>query len=53
MMRRHCFSVDNGNDLFDLYPVCRYACHRKCCQKSTTKCSKKVSLTCPTAGKVP
>lgn len=22
--------------------VCRYACHRKCCQKMTTKCSKKV-----------
>uniref|UniRef100_A0AAX7VAA2 Myosin IXA n=1 Tax=Astatotilapia calliptera TaxID=8154 RepID=A0AAX7VAA2_ASTCA len=23
--------------------LCRYACHRKCCQKTTTKCSKKVS----------
>uniref|UniRef100_A0A8C2C3X1 Myosin IXAa n=1 Tax=Cyprinus carpio TaxID=7962 RepID=A0A8C2C3X1_CYPCA len=22
--------------------LCRYACHRKCCQKMTTKCSKKV-----------
>lgn len=48
IMRRHCLSVDNGNDLFDfsgcVYPVCRYACHRKCCQKTTTKCSKKVSL---------
>lgn len=47
IMRRHCLSVDNGNDVFDLYgcvyPVCRYACHRKCCQKTTTKCSKKVS----------
>ena len=47
IMRRHCLSVDNGNDLFDLsgcvHPVCRYACHRKCCQKTTTKCSKKVS----------
>ncbi|XP_041822748.1 unconventional myosin-IXAa isoform X2 [Chelmon rostratus] len=21
--------------------LCRYACHRKCCQKTTTKCSKK------------
>ena len=46
-MRRHCLSVDNGNDLFGfsgcVYPVCRYACHRKCCQKTTTKCSKKVS----------
>lgn len=39
--------MDNGTDLFDLsgcvYPVCRYACHRKCCQKTTSKCSKKVS----------
>uniref|UniRef100_A0A8C5EQW9 Unconventional myosin-IXa-like n=1 Tax=Gouania willdenowi TaxID=441366 RepID=A0A8C5EQW9_GOUWI len=23
--------------------LCRYACHRKCCQKTTNKCSKKVS----------
>ncbi|TRY98448.1 hypothetical protein DNTS_017504 [Danionella cerebrum] len=23
--------------------LCRYACHRKCCQKMTTKCSKKLS----------
>ncbi|XP_038145770.1 LOW QUALITY PROTEIN: unconventional myosin-IXAa [Cyprinodon tularosa] len=22
--------------------LCRYACHRKCCQKTTTKCSKKL-----------
>ncbi|KAJ3593941.1 hypothetical protein NHX12_006274 [Muraenolepis orangiensis] len=24
-----------------VYPVCRYACHKKCCQKTTNKCSKK------------
>uniref|UniRef100_A0A8C7ZWZ0 Myosin IXA n=1 Tax=Oryzias sinensis TaxID=183150 RepID=A0A8C7ZWZ0_9TELE len=43
-MRRHCLSVGNTDDLFDfsacVYPVCRYACHRKCCQKTTVKCSK-------------
>nr|XP_023997461.1 unconventional myosin-IXa-like [Salvelinus alpinus] len=43
-MRRHCLSVENGADLYFsgcVYPVCRYACHRKCCLKLTTKCSKK------------
>ncbi|KAG8001227.1 Unconventional myosin-IXa [Nibea albiflora] len=24
--------------------LCRYACHRKCCQKTTTKCSKKFGV---------
>ncbi len=28
--------------LFCCFAVCRYACHRKCCSKMTTKCSKKV-----------
>uniref|UniRef100_A0A8B9RLR6 Myosin IXAb n=1 Tax=Astyanax mexicanus TaxID=7994 RepID=A0A8B9RLR6_ASTMX len=26
--------------------LCRYACHRKCCLRMTTKCSKKVSMHC-------
>lgn len=39
------FFVEDGNDRFGICvsPVCRYACHRKCCQRMTTKCSKKVS----------
>lgn len=45
--------MDHRPDLFDLSgcvcSVCRYACHRKCCQKTTSKCSKKVSLTRCTA----
>lgn len=28
--------------LFFIIAVCKYACHKKCCLKTTTKCSKKV-----------
>ena len=49
-MRRHCLSVGNGTDFSHssdcVYPACRYACHKKCCLKTTTKCSKKVSRPC-------
>ncbi|XP_070302454.1 unconventional myosin-IXAa-like [Salvelinus sp. IW2-2015] len=32
------------NDFLMKEVVCRYACHRKCCTRMTTKCSKKYDL---------
>ncbi|XP_056253929.1 unconventional myosin-IXAa isoform X10 [Seriola aureovittata] len=37
----YCSSLIWMMDRACVCKLCRYACHRKCCQKTTTKCSKK------------
>uniref|UniRef100_A0A8C9YZA7 Myosin IXA n=1 Tax=Sander lucioperca TaxID=283035 RepID=A0A8C9YZA7_SANLU len=37
----YCSSLIWMMDRACVCKLCRYACHRKCCQKMTTKCSKK------------
>uniref|UniRef100_A0A673NCY2 Unconventional myosin-IXa-like n=1 Tax=Sinocyclocheilus rhinocerous TaxID=307959 RepID=A0A673NCY2_9TELE len=37
----YCSSLIWMMDKACVCKLCRYACHRKCCQKMTTKCSKK------------
>nr|XP_057934920.1 unconventional myosin-IXAa isoform X3 [Doryrhamphus excisus] len=37
----YCSSLIWMMDRASVCKLCRYACHRKCCQKTTTKCSKK------------
>ncbi|XP_050970103.1 unconventional myosin-IXAa isoform X5 [Labeo rohita] len=37
----YCSSLIWMMDKACVCKLCRYACHRKCCQKTTTKCSKK------------
>ncbi|XP_053720362.1 unconventional myosin-IXAa isoform X4 [Synchiropus splendidus] len=37
----YCMSLIWMMDRACVCKLCRYACHRKCCQKMTTKCSKK------------
>ncbi|MEQ2272231.1 Unconventional myosin-IXAa, partial [Xenotaenia resolanae] len=38
----YCSSLIWMMDRACVCKLCRYACHRKCCSKMTTKCSKKV-----------
>ncbi|KAM9408473.1 unconventional myosin-IXAa isoform 2-T2 [Pholidichthys leucotaenia] len=38
----HCSSLIWMMERACVCKLCRYACHRKCCQKTTTKCSKKL-----------